>query len=66
MHQISDARYKHKGGEKMVCCQVSYGHQSRSFLTKEEKIQMLKDYKESLDRESKGVSEKIAHLENEI
>ena len=36
----------------------------RRFLTKDEKIDMLKEYKEYLDLESKGVSEKIAQLEN--
>ncbi len=35
----------------------------RSFLTKEEKIGMLKAYKESLDKESKGVAERIKDLE---
>ena len=35
----------------------------RNFLTKKEKIEMLKDYKESLDKEAQGVSEKIKELE---
>lgn len=35
----------------------------RSFLTKEEKIDMLKEYKESLEKEAKGVSERIKELE---
>ncbi|MBI4167962.1 MAG: DUF5320 domain-containing protein [Candidatus Aenigmarchaeota archaeon] len=37
--------------------------QQRSFLTKEEKIEMLKEYKESLDQEVKGVAERIKELE---
>lgn len=41
------------------CC----GESGRSFLTKEEKIKKLEKYKEMLDLESKGVSERIAHLE---
>ena len=37
----------------------------RGFLTKEEKVQMLKDYKENLDKESMGVAEKIAEIESD-
>lgn len=37
----------------------------RSFLTKEEKLEMLKDYKESLDKETTGVLERIKELEAE-
>ncbi len=40
-----------------------YGHGFRGFLTKEEKIELLKEYKESLEKEAKGVSEKIKDLE---
>ena len=35
---------------------------SRGFLTKAEKIEILKEYKESLDNELKGVSERISEL----
>lgn len=35
---------------------------NRSFLTKEEKIEMLEEYRESLEREAKGVAERIAEL----
>ncbi len=38
---------------------------SRGFFTKEERIKMLKEYKEQLDLESKGVAEKIMHLEKQ-
>lgn len=41
------------------------GFSGRSFLTKGEKIDMLKEYKEALDKESKGVSERIKELERE-
>ena len=41
------------------CCE------SRSFLTKEEKVQMLKDYKDSLEKETQGVKERIKELERE-
>jgi hypothetical protein len=39
----------------------SYGG-GRSFLTKEEKLAMLKEYKEDLDKEVKGVEERIKEL----
>jgi uncharacterized protein (DUF2164 family) len=35
----------------------------RSFFSREEKIQMLKEYKDYLEKEAKGVSEKIKDLE---
>ena len=35
----------------------------RGFLTKEEKVEMLKEYKENLEKEAKGVSERIKELE---
>ena len=41
------------------CCGSEEG---RRFLTKEEKMQKLKKYKELLDSESEGVSERIAEL----
>ena len=42
---------------------MSEGYGSRGFLTKEEKIEMLKEYKESLEKEAKGVSERIREME---
>ncbi|MDO8627771.1 MAG: hypothetical protein Q7K42_04855 [Candidatus Diapherotrites archaeon] len=42
-----------------MCCGVS----GRSFLTKEEKVEMLKEYKDSLEKESQGVKERIKELE---
>ena len=38
---------------------------SRNFITREEKVEMLKEYKEALEKEAKGVQEKIAELEKE-
>ena len=38
----------------------SYG--GRSFLTKEEKLALLKEYKEDLEKEVKGVEERIKEL----
>ena len=35
----------------------------RSFLTREEKLEMLKEYKETLEKEAKGVGERIKDLE---
>ena len=35
---------------------------ARRFLTKEEKIEMLEEYKERLDQESKGVAERIQEI----
>jgi prefoldin subunit 5 len=36
---------------------------SRNFVSKDEKIEMLKDYKDSLENEIKGVEEKIQEME---
>jgi hypothetical protein len=44
------------------CCGVSQ-QTARSFLTKQERITLLKEYKEDLDKESQGVAEKIKDLE---
>lgn len=41
-----------------MCCTPG-----RQFLTKDEKIEMLKEYKESLEQEAKGVGERIKDLE---
>ncbi len=34
----------------------------RNFLTKEEKIELLSEYKERLEKEAKGVEERIKEL----
>lgn len=36
---------------------------SRGFLTKDEKIEILKEYKENLEKEAQGVAERIKELE---
>ena len=46
-------------------CESSWEVRPRNFLTKEEKISMLREYKENLEQEAKGVSEKIKDLETE-
>ncbi len=40
-----------------------YCSPARGFFTKKEKQEMLKEYKETLDMESKGVAERIKELE---
>lgn len=42
-------------------CEMGYG--MRSFLTKEEKLEILKEYKEGLQKEVKGIDERIKELE---
>ncbi len=49
----------YKRGEKMC----GYEHGMREFLTKEEKIDILKEYKENLEKEAKGVEERIKELQ---
>jgi hypothetical protein len=39
-----------------------HGHQGRHFLTTDEQIEKLEEYKNWLDNESKGVEEAIAKL----
>lgn len=44
-------------------CGCSSTSSNRGFLTKSEKVEMLKEYKEQLDLESKGVAERINELQ---
>jgi hypothetical protein len=45
----------------MQCeCEPQYG---RRFLTKEEKVERLQEYKDWLDQEAKGVSEAIERIQ---
>ena len=49
-----------------MCYGEYYGRgfrRARSFLTKEERIELLKEYKQDLERESQGVAERIKELE---
>ena len=48
-------------GEENMCC---YTHHGRLFLTNEEKLKQLAEYKNWLDNESKGVEETIAKLKS--
>ncbi len=47
------------------CYSGSCSSEGRRFFTKEEKIEMLNEYKEALEKETQGVSEKISLLEKE-
>ena len=44
-------------------CECECGHGMRSFLTKDERLSILKEYKENLQNEVKGVDERIKQLE---
>ncbi|HZD34775.1 MAG TPA: hypothetical protein VE130_06180 [Nitrososphaeraceae archaeon] len=46
------------------CCGGIDIRRARSFLTREEKVSMLKEYKDDLEREVKGVAERIKELES--
>lgn len=48
------------------CGDYNYSNSGRGFLTKAEKIEMLKEYKEQLDLESKGVGERIHELQKRV
>ena len=50
----------HHGEENTCCCT----HHGKLFLTKEEKLKKLTEYKKWLDNESKGVEETIAQLKS--
>ena len=49
---------------------MGYGHcgtdfqKARSFLTKEERVALLKEYKDELEKETRGVVERIKELED--
>ena len=40
-------------------------HGARRFFTKEEKVEVLKEYKDYLENEAKGVSERIKQLQKD-
>ena len=43
-------------------CECGSGRGMRGFLTKEEKIELLNEYKDNLEKEAKGVEERINEL----
>jgi hypothetical protein len=44
------------------CCGAGF-QKARSFLTKDERIALLKEYKDELEKEGQGVVERIKELE---
>ena len=44
-------------------CGGGGGYGMRSFLTKDEKIEILKEYQKNLEEEAKGVAERIKELQ---
>ena len=56
---ISEIQHKDFGGEELMCYDK---HCGRRFLTTEEKIERLEEYKKWLDNEGKGVEEAISKL----
>jgi hypothetical protein len=60
IYRISDT--KEVKGMRYGCGGGGWGYGARSFLTKEEKLVMLKEYKEDLEKEVKGVEERIKEL----
>ncbi len=54
---------------KNMGCGCSYSgsgfstQKARSFLTREEKVEILKEYRNDLEKEAQGVSERIKELE---
>ena len=52
------------GGDRMGfgCCGVGVDR-VRNFLTKEERITLLKEYSDGLEKEVKGIKERIKELE---
>lgn len=51
--------------ERHGCCGSSGSCGPRHFLTKEEKIDLLKEHKKELEKEAKGVGERVAELEKD-
>lgn len=47
------------------CGNYSGISESRRFFTKEEKIDMLKEYQQALEKEAKGVGERISELKKQ-
>jgi hypothetical protein len=45
------------------CCGIGGVDRVRNFLTKEERISLLKEYSDDLEKEVKGIKERIKELE---
>jgi hypothetical protein len=46
------------------CYGWGFHQRARSFLTKEERIALLKEYQDELEKEKQGVAERIKELES--
>ena len=57
--EVNDMKCEIKQGS----CGPSDCGAPRKFWTKDEQVEMLKEYKEALDKEATGVTERIADLE---
>jgi hypothetical protein len=55
-------RFQSKGGVLKVCGYGAYG--GRRYLTKQEKIEWLEEYKSNLEKELAGVTERIEELKH--
>ena len=49
--------------ETMGCGCYGGGIRPRSFLTKEERLELLKEYKADLEKEAQGIEERIKEIE---
>lgn len=58
-------RMGHTGEVVEVMCGYGYGY-GRRFLTREEKIKRLEEYKKYLENEAAGVAERIEELRKEV
>jgi hypothetical protein len=54
---------KEVNGDMGYGCCVSGFQSARSFLTKEERIALLKEYQDELENEKQGVTERIKEIE---
>ncbi len=55
--------YKEEKTMQIAQCDYSAYSNSRQFLTREEKVEMLKEYQQELEQEAKGVAERINELQ---
>jgi hypothetical protein len=68
-HEINISYIQYERGNKEVnnymgCgCYAGGFERARSFLTKEERVALLKEYQDELEKEKQGVTERIKQLE---
>ncbi len=53
---------RYKGGGNVMCGFGGFG--ARGFLTKGEKIEMLEEYNDYLEKQAKGVAERLKELKS--